>query len=58
MIYQVKINLAYIKPPVLRRIEISSETSLEDLHKIIQASIEDFPHLHETILFLPNPLLL
>lgn len=48
MIYQLKINLAYMKPPIWRRVEITSDTSLEDLHKIIQSTMGwDNIHLHD-----------
>ena len=39
MIYQIKLTLKYSKPPIWRRIEISSETKLEELHKIIQTTM-------------------
>lgn len=50
MIYQLKINLAYMKPPVWRRIEVSSDISLEDLHMIIQVIMDwENSHLHQFI---------
>lgn len=35
-IYQLKITLKHIKPPIWRRVEVPSKISLEDLHRIIQ----------------------
>ncbi|MEL6865924.1 MAG: plasmid pRiA4b ORF-3 family protein [Bacteroidota bacterium] len=39
MIYQIKITLEDAKPPIWRRIEIASETTLEDFHQIIQSAM-------------------
>lgn len=46
-IYQIKITLHYSKPPIWRRLLISSETSLAKLHDIIQIAMGwDDSHLH------------
>jgi hypothetical protein len=46
-IYQVKVGLRGAKPPIWRRLELPADTSLADLHHIIQAAFgwEDC-HLH------------
>jgi hypothetical protein len=46
-IYQIKITLRDSKPPIWRRLLISSETTLARLHRIIQEAMgwEDY-HLH------------
>lgn len=47
-IYRLYIFLLDIAPPIWRRIELSSETSLAQLHKVLQAAMgwQDY-HLHE-----------
>lgn len=47
MIYQLKITLKYIKPPIWRRVEVRDSMTFYDLHRIIQNSFdwEDY-HLH------------
>jgi Plasmid pRiA4b ORF-3-like protein len=47
-IYQLKVTLDGIKPPIWRRIQVSGDISLFKLHKIIQAAMgwEDY-HLHQ-----------
>lgn len=47
MIYQFKVALLNIKPPVWRRLQIDGETSFKQLHKILQIAFdwEDY-HLH------------
>jgi hypothetical protein len=46
-IYQIKITLKDCKPPVWRRLLISSETTLPKLHNIIQAAMGWYDsHLH------------
>lgn len=47
-IYRLYIFLLDIAPPIWRRIELSSETSLAQLHKILQTVMgwQDY-HLHE-----------
>ena len=46
-IYQIKITLKDSKPPIWRRVLISSETSLPKLHDIIQAAMGWYnSHLH------------
>lgn len=50
MIYQLKITLKGIKPPIWRRIEVPAVTSLEDFHKIIQSTMGWYNgHLHHFI---------
>ncbi|MET0493962.1 MAG: plasmid pRiA4b ORF-3 family protein [Actinoplanes sp.] len=46
-IYQIKVGLRRAKPPIWRRLELPADTSLADLHRIIQAAFawED-SHLH------------
>jgi hypothetical protein len=36
-IYQIKVTLRYVSPPVWRRIEVSGDTKLGKLHRILQA---------------------
>jgi hypothetical protein len=47
-IYRLYVFLLDIAPPIWRRIELSSETSLAQLHKVLQAAMgwQDY-HLHE-----------
>ena len=47
-IYRLYVVLLDIGPPIWRRIELSSETSLAQLHKVLQAAMgwQDY-HLHE-----------
>ncbi len=47
-LYRLYVFLLDIAPPIWRRIELSSETSLAQLHKVLQAAMgwEDY-HLHE-----------
>jgi Plasmid pRiA4b ORF-3-like protein len=46
-IYQVKVSLRGAKPPIWRRLELSADISLADLHNIIQAAFEwEDCHLH------------
>ena len=47
LVFQIKITLKYSKPPIWRRVLISSETTLPKLHDIIQAAMGwDNSHLH------------
>lgn len=47
-IYQIKITLRDIKPPIWRRIELKGNTSLNKLHEIIQESFGWWnSHLHQ-----------
>jgi hypothetical protein len=47
-IYCLKISLKSSKPPIWRRVEIYSHTTLADLHRIIQVSMGwEFAHLWE-----------
>lgn len=47
-IYRLHVSLLDIAPPIWRRIEVSSETSLAQLHKVLQTAMgwQDY-HLHE-----------
>lgn len=47
-VYQLKISLKGIKPPIWRRIQVISTITLQELHRIIQETMgwDDY-HLHE-----------
>ena len=46
-IYQLKITLKYIRPPIWRRVQVLSTTTLHQLHLIIQATMGWYNcHLH------------
>ncbi|MFA9457378.1 plasmid pRiA4b ORF-3 family protein [Halalkalibacter sp. AB-rgal2] len=48
MIYQLKITLSHIKPPIWRRILIDSESTFEDLDELIQMMFDwEDMHLHQ-----------
>jgi hypothetical protein len=52
LVYQLKITLLGIKPPIWRRIQVTGETSLHQLHWIIQTSMGwGGGHLHEFHIF-------
>ncbi|MFH0794638.1 MAG: plasmid pRiA4b ORF-3 family protein [bacterium] len=47
-VYQLKLTLKYIKPPIWRRLQVRGDTNLGDLHYIIQSAMGwDNSHLHE-----------
>ena len=48
LVYQLKITLKHVKPPIWRRIQVKSDIPLKVLHRIIQQVIgwED-EHLHD-----------
>ena len=47
-IYQLKVTLKGIRPPIWRRLLVASDTSLDELHEIIQIAMGwDDCHLHE-----------
>jgi hypothetical protein len=47
-VYQIKITLGDIRPPIWRRIEVLSSTTLERLHLIIQLAMGwSNYHLHQ-----------
>ena len=49
-IYQIKITLKDIKPPVWRRLQVTNDTVLEKLHAIIQVAMGwSNSHLHQFI---------
>jgi hypothetical protein len=46
-IYQIKVSLSGAKPPIWRRLELPADTSLADLHSIIQVAFDwEDCHLH------------
>ncbi|MEO0837442.1 MAG: plasmid pRiA4b ORF-3 family protein [Cyanobacteria bacterium J06643_5] len=46
-VYQLKITLKGIRPPIWRRVQLDSKTKLQDLHMIIQEAMGwDNYHLH------------
>ena len=47
-VYQLRVGLRGVSPPIWRRIQVSAEASIADLHKVIQAAMgwEDI-HLHQ-----------
>jgi hypothetical protein len=49
-IYRVHVSLRRIEPSIWRRIELSSQTTLKQLHRILQIAMgwENY-HLHEYI---------
>jgi len=51
-IYQFKVTLKGSKPPIWRRIQVRSDTRLDQMHEIIQVVMgwEDY-HLHQFIIF-------
>lgn len=50
-IYQIKVILKDIKPPVWRRVQVPSNISLNKLHRILQAVMPwDDYHLHQFII--------
>ncbi len=47
MLYEIKVQLEYIKPPIYRKLLVPSRTSLFKLHKIIQQAMGwENCHLH------------
>jgi hypothetical protein len=49
-IYQLKVSLRYIRPPIWRRVQVSSDITLAKLHRIIQAAMGWYDsHLHQFI---------
>ena len=50
MMYQIKVTLNGIRPPVWRRLLVSSSLSLRDLHDILQVAIGwTDSHLHQFV---------
>ena len=50
-IYQIQVTLGEIRPPIWRRIQVTSDTTLRKLHRILQEVMgwEDY-HLHQFII--------
>lgn len=49
-IYQIKVTLRYVKPPVWRRFLMASSDTLEELHCVLQAGMGwTSSHLHEFV---------
>lgn len=49
-VYQIKVTLADISPPIWRRIQVTSDTKLGKLHRILQIIMGWYDyHLHEFI---------
>lgn len=49
-IYQLKISLKYIRPPIWRRVQIHGDVTLAKLHRIIQIAMGWYDsHLHQFI---------
>ncbi|MGA9310062.1 MAG: plasmid pRiA4b ORF-3 family protein [Pseudonocardiaceae bacterium] len=47
-IHTIKLSLRYMKPPIWRRLQVPSTTSLAELHDIIQAAMGWYDcHLHQ-----------
>lgn len=47
-IYQVKITLKYVRPPIWRRVQVRGDITLAKLHEIIQIAMGWFDsHLHQ-----------
>lgn len=51
VVYQLKVTLMGSKPPIWRRIQVTSDTALDKLHRIIQVVMGwDGDHLHQFII--------
>lgn len=49
-IYQLKISLKYIRPPIWRRVQVRGDVTLAKLHRIIQTAMGWYDsHLHQFI---------
>jgi hypothetical protein len=50
-IYQLKITLKEIKPPIWRRVQVLSSTNLGKLHQIVQEAMGWYDcHLHQFLI--------
>ena len=50
-VYQLKINLKGSKPPIWRRVLVTGDTSLHELHLVIQAAMGwTDSHLHQFVI--------
>jgi hypothetical protein len=48
LIYELKITLLYLNPPIWRRVQVASETPLNELHAILQMTMGwSNSHLHQ-----------
>ena len=49
-IYQLKVSLRYIRPPIWRRIQVRGDVTLARLHRLIQVTMGWYDsHLHQFI---------
>jgi len=47
-VFQLKISLLYLRPPIWRRVQVAKDATLADLHEVIQAVFGwEHAHLHQ-----------